>query len=207
MRCGFVDGGRGRGLGRGPVGHGGLLLIHAVEPDRLQHVAFAEPVIEPSVAAADHSARGFVAVRAGRPRKRKTRRPVSMVADPVLRFVAQAIAQGEVGACLVVVLEIHTEIEIIHAQRGVSRCDAVLRRGIRSVGLATCCCGCQAGIRISSVESGVGVTGIVCDAQPPAEVNGVRALGHHGVVLQFIAILVIAHRPRAVAAAGERALH
>ena len=72
--------------------------VDAVLADGLQNVAFAEAIEEPAVAAADHGLGLFASLAARRPCEREARRPVVVVADVVLRLVAEAIAEGEVGA-------------------------------------------------------------------------------------------------------------
>ena len=58
-----------------------------------------------------------------------------MVADIVLRFVAEAVAQREVRAKLEVVLEEDACIEVVDGGRADSGSDVVLSRGVGFVGV------------------------------------------------------------------------
>ena len=112
-----------------------MLLGDAVLANGLQDVAFTEAIEEPSIAAADHGLGLAGAMRAGRPCEGEPRSPVGVVADVVLRLVAEAIAQREVGAELVVVLEEEAGVEVVDAGRGGAGSDGVFGRRVGLVGV------------------------------------------------------------------------
>ena len=106
------------------------------------------------------------------------------------------------GAKLVVVLEEQAGIEHRYTGIRVSNGHVVLRPAFMSRRSWSR----DGAIDVVAVESGVGGIGVAREAQPAAELDGVRPLRFGGVVFQFEAILVVANYASVAASAGECAL-
>ena len=119
---------RGR-VGKGVrVGHRIGKLVDAVEQEGLFDQALIDAVVEHAEAAADHGLLPAVLGASRRPGETDARREIAMIGDVGLPFIAQAVAQGEVGAHAPVVLREDAEIVLDDARIRIAGIDIELRR-------------------------------------------------------------------------------
>ena len=123
-----------------------------------------------------------------------------MVADAVLRFVAQTVAEGQVGARLIVVLKEKSCVEEIDTRTGSSGCHVVL-------GWRVCRISGERGVDIVSIKTRRRVIGISRKAQARAEVQRMSSFRRGHVVLEFITVLIVADHAVIVSSTGEGSLH
>src|ERR1700683_4917247 len=123
-----------------------------------------------------------------------------MVADAVLRFVAKAVAEGQVGTRLIVVLKEKPCIEEIDTRTGGSGCHVVFGwRVFRISG--------ERGVDIVSIKTRRRVIGISRKPQARAEVQRMSPFRRRHVILQFITVLIVADHALIVPAAGKGSLN
>ena len=103
-----------------------LLLICSVVAESLQNIIFRKAIIEPAIAAANDGLAGCFSVSAGSPCEGKPRSHVGMIANTVLRFVADAITKRKVGAHFEVVLCIQAGVQVVHTDRRIANRHIVL---------------------------------------------------------------------------------
>src|SRR5205085_129286 len=82
-----------------------LLLVDAVEAERVERQVFGDAVVEYAEAEAYDGLRRLLRAAVGRPSDVEARRKIKMAADVRLRLVAKAVADREVRAHLPVVLQ------------------------------------------------------------------------------------------------------
>ena len=135
------------------------------------------------------------------PGERNAGGPVGVVADVVLAFEAEPVAERQVGFPSPIVLIEEGSVEDESAGEGIvddgdlialGRACRVLRQGLEDV---------------VAVVSGSGVVGGSIGAQTRAETQSVGAGGSGGVVLKLEYVLMIADYARVIASVDEGALN
>src|SRR5437764_4577109 len=104
-----------------------LLLVDAVEAERVERQVFGDAVVEYAEAEAYDGLRRLLRAAVGGPRDVDARREIKMAADVRLRLVAKAVADREVRAHLPVVLEEAAEVYLAYIGERLAAVDRELR--------------------------------------------------------------------------------
>src|SRR5579871_312337 len=106
-----------------------ILLLHdTVEARGGENVAESEAIIEDTEATPKHCLRRPVGASARRPCHCNPGRPIPMIVDVGLRFIAQAEAEREIGAQLPVIAEERRDVELAHGERWLPGSERELAR-------------------------------------------------------------------------------
>src|SRR5215469_5780737 len=97
-----------------------LRLADSVEPVFLENVGGIEAVVEDSETCAQNRFGRRLAATAKAPSETQARSPVGMIADFVLRFEAQAIAERDVRADVPIVLRVEADVDLSYTRKRIS---------------------------------------------------------------------------------------
>ncbi len=186
-------------------------LGRAVVADSVQDVIGPEAVIKHAKPAAHHGLRRALAATDAISDGQSRREVMVIAGKVVLGFIPEAVAQGQVGKRLPIILGVEAKVGIRVVDVGALQfADRELRRNAGEIAVVGCFFGwLECEVRVGETAVGVArrVLGFARGAQASAKANEVLFERKRGVVLHLEVILVIGGVLHRSATGGQRALH
>jgi len=185
------------------VGDGVADLVGAVEAIDIQSVVQVEAIVENAVTGAKHGFGSPQAAlrRSNAPGEADTRRPIAVIGDVVLHFIAQAEAQRDVGLHAPIVLNERAGVELRAVDQRISGGElkliggAAFRRDLRKrQSGGDSLLHDLVGGDVQEIELAAEVIGLIVGdarfAKANAELDEVHAVRDGSVILQLVVVLV-----------------